>query len=415
MDHSSAGNLEKIFADHGRWYLENGHLTSDQAASLKDIVRCRTSELGGYLANCPECSHHEYRYNSCSNRNCPKCQWLRQVRWCIRQLDTFLPIPHHQVVFTLPGSLRRLCKDNGRFMHGLIMKLSAETLKEVIRDELGLEVGILTVFHSWNRRLQIHPHSHNCVSCGGLTKRGQWKSISTKYLVDSQKLRTVFKRKLLRSLVLASGSEDLKLRGKLALPGEFLRLILKAYKEKWVTHVERPDGRKKRLVQYLSSYVCRIGISDGRILSYENDQVTFIVRGDETETLHARDFIKRYLQHVVPRGFHKVRNYGLYSSAKRSNALVLAKSLVPDDEKVATGGKYDELKKTENWYDLVTELTGEDPRFCPDCGAELIHESFGSPWIGEKKARPKIPMYRNKNYSNANWMKSTVQWSANST
>lgn len=415
METSSVGKLEQIFEDHGQWYLENGHLTPDQAAALDDILRCRTPVLGGYLESCPECTHREYRYNSCSNRNCPKCQWLRQIRWSIKQLETFLPIPHHQVVFTLPGILRKLCRQNKKFMHTNILKLGAETLKELTQEHFGIEVGILSVLHTWNRKLGYHPHSHNCVSCGGLTKDGKWKSISTEYLIDSRELRSVFRKKMMRALLEAWFNGELKLRGNLALPGAFTRLMVKLCREKWVTHVEKPDGKRKRLVQYLSSYVCRIGISNGRIKSYENDMVTFTVRDDETITIPVRAFIGRYLEHVVPKGFHKVRNYGLYSSSKRSKALVLAKSLVPDDEKVAVGDKYEEVKGTEDWQDLVAEFTGKDPRLCPKCGATLQRESFGSPWIGKKKGQKKTPLYRNKIYRSVNWMEPAQQCAGNST
>lgn len=415
MATSSERKLEQIFLDHGQWILDNAHLTHDQFSALTDILRCRTPQMGGYLEKCPDCDHQEYRYNSCSNRNCPKCQWLRQIRWSIKQLDTFLAIPHHQVVFTLPGILRKLCRKNEEFIAKNIMKLGAETLKECIYDHFSIEPGILTVFHSWNRKLEYHPHSHNCVSCGGLTPYGQWKSISHDYLISSQELRNVFKEKMVNAIVEAYRNKELKLRGDLALPYMFAKMMLKAYKSKWVTHVKKPDGKRKRLVQYLSSYVCRIGISEGRIKSYENDQVTFIVRDDETITIHARDFIKRYLQHVVPKGFHKVRNYGLYSSAKRNKDLVLAKYLVPEEEEVAVGGKYEEVAETEDWQDLVTEFTGKDPRLCPKCGATLQRESFGSPWIGKKKEQKKAQMYRNKNRFDVNWRNPAQQCAGNST
>ena len=409
METSSELKLEQIFNDHGQWMLDNAHLTHDQFSALTDILRCRTPEMGGYLEKCPDCDHQEYRYNSCSNRNCPKCQWLRQIRWSIKQLDTFLSVPHHQVVFTLPGILRKLCRKNEKFIHNKILQLGAETLKECIYKHFSIEAGILSVLHTWNRKLGYHPHSHNCVSCGGLTPYGQWKSISHDYLIDSKELRSVFKEKMFDAIVGAYRNGELKLRGNLSLPYMFAKMMLKAYKSKWVTHVEKPDGKKKRLVQYLSSYVCRIGISDGRIKSYKNDLVTFIVRDDETITIPAREFIKRYLQHVVPKGFHKVRNYGLYSSAKRGKDLVLAKYLVPEDEEVEVGDKYEDVKNTEDWQDLVTEFTGKDPRLCPKCGATLERESFGSPWIGKKKEQKKAPLYRNEINCSVNFIEQTQQ------
>jgi len=413
MSTSSGGKLEQIFSDHGPWILDNANLSHDQFSALTDILRCRTPEMGGYLEKCPNGDYQEYRYNSCSNRNCPKCQWLRQLQWSKKQLQTFLPIPHYQVVFTLPGNLRKLCRQNEEYIHNLILKLSAETLKECIYDHFSIEVGILTVLHTWNRELGYHPHSHNCVSCGGLTPYGQWKSLNPDYLIDSQELRTVFKNKMFDAIAKAYRNRELKLRGNLALPYMFAKTMLKAYKSKWVTHVKKPDGKRKRLVQYLSSYVCRIGISEGRIKSYENDQVTFTVRDDKTITLHARQFIKRYLQHVVPKGFHKVRNYGLYSSAKRSKDLVLAKYLVPEEEEVAVGGKFEEVAETEDWQDLVTEFTGKDPRLCPKCGATLKREPFGSPWIGKKKEQKKASVHQNQICGSDNWKASDVQWAVN--
>jgi hypothetical protein len=382
--------LAEVFREHAGAYVRMHAPGGDEARALVDILRCRTAVMGGYLEQCPECGHSEYRYHSCSNRNCPNCQWLRQVQWTQRQLGGFLPVAHHQVVTTLPGRLRRLARSNKKVIQGIMLRVSAETVAELVEERYGARVGQVGVLHTWNRELGYHMHVHLVVSCGGLSLDGaQWVRIPKDFLLPVAQLRTAFRRKLLQALVAAYRAKKVHLPGDLQVPGAFYGLIRQCWKEQWVVHIEAPVGTSSPVVKYLSQYVNRIGMSNSRLVGTAHGQVTFETRGTATLTLGGVEFLHRYLQHVVPKGFHKVRHYGLYSSTGRRRHLERARTLVPMEERVAHEPVAEGVAASEGWEGLVLALTGVDPRLCPKCGARITRTPVGRPRLGRGPCGPR--------------------------
>jgi hypothetical protein len=380
--------LKEIFRAHANEYLASDNRSSHEMLTMRDILRCRTAQLGGYLEKCGSCGHAEYRYNSCSNRNCPSCQWLRQVQWGIRQTIGFLPVAHHQVVMTLPGNLRGLARVNKKLVHTLMMRVASETVAELVRQRYGAIVGQVVVLHTWNRELGYHPHVHQVVSCGGLAVDGQhWVSISRDFLVSIEDMRSTFRSKLVETLIDAYHHKKLNLPATLKIPGSFCRLMRLSSAERWIVWVEAPIGMSSPIVKYLSQYVNRIGISNSRLISFESGKVTFETRDGLSLTLGGAEFIERYMQHIVPKGFHKVRHYGLYSPKSRKADLGHARSLVPQHERVIVETATTDDDAPEPWQELMTRLTGRDPRCCPKCGELIERTPFGPSRFG---CRPSV-------------------------
>ena len=375
--------LADVFRAFSTEYLKGRHLDDDTFSALQAILRCRTEAMGGYLETCEACHHIEYRYNSCSNRNCPTCQWLRQIRWSIKQLSTFLPVAHHQAVTTLPGKLRALARANKRVVYDLILRVTSETIRELVQERYGATVGLVCVLHTWNRELGFHLHVHVVVSCGGLSLDGsRWVSIPRDFFLPVAQLRSRFRQRMIQAL------RESYQKGKLTLPasvpnGEaFEELLETCSDEKWVVHVEPPVGQSSPVVKYLSQYVNRIGMSNSRLVSMDEGRVTFETRDGQTLTLGGAAFVERFLEHVVPSGFHKVRMYGLYSPTGRHRNLEKVRGMVPLGERVEHQVG-EGLDGEEPWEELVKSLTGRDPRCCPKCGGTMIREAFGKPRYGK--------------------------------
>lgn len=324
--------LQEIVASHGREYLDrfgNRMLPSHKRA-LADILACRTAAMGGHLCECEGCGHQHHLYHSCKNRSCPTCHGNDTRKWVAKRETELLPIRYFHVVFTLPSELRDNVRSNQKLLYATLMRAAADTLSKIGLDPkfVGGQLSMLAVLHTWTRALEFHPHVHMLVPGGGLDKDGIWRSGRKKFLVPVQALSRMFR------------ASFMKLARK-ALPGE--TFPKEVWDKEWVVFCKPTFNRARKVLRYLGRYVHRIAITNQRILATKNGNVTFRYQESKngtwkSMTLAAGEFLRRYLQHVLPQGFHKVRYYGLLSPAnrvmlKRVQLLLEQRSGKQDEEK----------------------------------------------------------------------------------
>ena len=328
-----------IFRTHGEEY-RNGHiLTPDQHRAMQDIVNCRTAVLGGHRSRCKICGYEsEPSYNSCRNRHCPKCQCLTQARWIEQRKQRVLPTHYFHTVFTLPGQIRPLALYNRKPIFDLLFKTASRTLLDLGRDpnRLGALVGITAVLHTWTRDLLFHPHLHCVVTGGGLAPDGdRWVSTKlSRYLFPREVLSALFKGKFLHDLKNLYDQNQLKIPSvcsELADRSLFIAFLDTLYRKKWVVYAKRPFGGPQQVFNYLGRYTHRVAISNHRLLSMNDNGVTFVTKGDKTATLLPDEFIHRFLLHVLPSGFFKIRHFGLMASSNVPTKLQISMSLLESD------------------------------------------------------------------------------------
>lgn len=332
-------------------------LTSVQGRALSAIVLCRTSALGGHSNVCMACGLAEDpSYNSCRNRNCPKCQALAQERWIATRAKAILPISHYHGVFTLPEDLRPLARIHPREIYDAIFQCACAALLEMGRNNLGVKLGLTMVLHTWTRELLYHPHVHVLVSAGGLTLDGQsFKRIRRKVLLHVKPLAILFKGKMMDAL------RTLRAEGVLNMSdGSFGTLMASLQLQNWVVYLKRTFNRPEDTLAYLGRYTHRIGIANSRLVDVTADKVTFKTKDGRSITLHPVNFLRRFVQHVLPDRFKKIRHAGLYSSPK---ALAKAKALLGSFPTPAV------LQPT--WQEALLQLTGRDVTRCTGCGEPL--------------------------------------------
>ena len=338
------GRLEvaDVFREHGAEFLEawGKRISSEQRRVLRDITQCRTALLGGHKLQCDHCGHEEISYNSCRNRHCPKCQASARAQWLDRESERLLDAEYFHVVFTLPEALGPIALQNKREIYGTLFQAAAETLSTIARDpkHLGAETGFLMVLHTWGQSLHHHPHVHVVVPGGGISlDRTRWISSRRDFFVSVRVLSRLFRGKFLASL------ERLRKKGSLVLAGDVALLadpakweaFVKSLKEMdWVVYAKRPFGSASVVLKYLARYTHRVAISSGRLVSLKDGKVSFrwkdYAQGSQqkTMTLEAVEFIRRFLLHVLPRGFVRIRHYGFLSNRLRQKKLALARSLI---------------------------------------------------------------------------------------
>jgi len=313
--------IAEIVRTFGPTYRERygERMLPSHVRALRDLSACRTETLGGHLAQCDQCGHQHYAYHSCRNRSCPQCHTGDRERWLDKRRAELLPIPYFHVVFTLPTELQALIWRHQKRMYAVLFKAAASALLSLTADPryVGGEVGILGVLHTWSRQLNRHPHVHCLVTGGGLTAAGEWVGARKRYLVPVAALSKIFRAKF---LALA----------RKALPEEPFPDSL--WEKDWVVYCKPALQGNKKLLDYLGRYVHRIAITNRRILSIRNNRVTFEYKDSRDHrwkqcTLPGEEFLRRFLSHVLPRGFHKVRYYGLLAPGRRKSLRHLQWSL----------------------------------------------------------------------------------------
>jgi Putative transposase/Transposase zinc-binding domain len=323
------------FIERNRSWLNRLHLKV-----LTAIERCRTAALGGHLDECVRCGHRAISFNSCRNRHCPKCQANARDRWLEARQRELLPTRYVHVVFTLPHELAPLALQNKRIVYDLLFRISAETLLEIARDpqHLGADIGFFSVLHSWNQKLEHHPHIHCVVPDGGLSPdHTRWISSQQKFFLPVDVLAEVFRGKFTEALKETFASGELGFHGSLkplGRPKVFSQLIRQTFRKKWVVYAKRPFGGPEHALRYLGCYTHRVAISNHRLVSFADDQVTFHWRDSAHHnkkrlmTLHSNEFLRRFLLHVLPPGFVRIRHFGFLSTRNRSALLPLCYRLL---------------------------------------------------------------------------------------
>ena len=380
-----------IFRAHGEVYRQKSVLTPEQLAVMRAIETCRTEVLGGHLDVCNQCGYSRPAYNSCRDRHCPKCQSLTQAKWIEQRVERLLATHYFHVVFTLPASLRRVCRRNQREMYKLLFAAATKTLLTIAADpeHLGAQPGITAVLHTWTRELDFHPHLHCIVTGGGLSPDGTtWVAARRSYLFPVKVLSALFRGLFLDALRRAHQ------RGEIQYEDDELRAILdRLYQHPWVVYAKRPFGGPEQVFRYLGRYTHRVGISNQRIRSMDEHGVCFATKGGGTITLTPQEFIRRFLLHVLPPGFTKIRHYGLWASGKAAERLDLARQVlaadpvepppvISDPEALADPEPHSDheplddpepianaepLLHPDHWQLRLLRLTGIDVTACPRC------------------------------------------------
>lgn len=364
--------VAEVFRRHGDEYRKRHRPFELQRKAMSAVVRCRTAALGGHIDACTACGHERPSYNSCRNRHCPKCQALAQHKWLEARKQRILPTHHFHVVFTLPAQLRGIARQNPSAVYDLMFRTAADTLLELGLDEkrLGGRLGLTAVLHTWTRTLAYHPHVHCIVTGGGLSIDGErWVASKTGYLFPVRVLSKLFRGKLLAGLRRLYDKGELNLRGQLAElddPSRFVALIDALYRTAWVVYAKPPFGDAANVYAYLGRYTHRVGLSNARLRSIDDTGVCFVTKNGKTTTLEPVEFCRRFLQHVLPHGFRKIRHYGLLSGSHAKTRLAVARRVL--------GGANSETVEADDltWRARLFQLTGVDLRLCPMCKADAI-------------------------------------------
>jgi Putative transposase/Transposase zinc-binding domain len=344
-----AWEVADILREHGDAFRAKfGALLSlEQKQALRQLAVCRTAALGGHVQRCLDCGHERIAYNSCRNRHCPKCQALARAHWLERQTAHLLPVEYFHVVFTLPQTLAALVQANARLLYDALLQTAAQTLRDVAANprRLGAQVGMLLVLHTWGQNLHYHPHVHAVVTGGGLScnphgrvdPEPRWVACRPGFFLPVRVLSRVFRGKFLERLRQAYDAGQLVLPTALATldhPDAFARWLTPLYRQEWVVYAKPPFGGPAQVLKYLARYTHGVAISNQRLLSLEDGQVTFRYkdyadsRRRKTMTLSAEEFLRRFVQHVLPRGFVKIRHYGLLAPRGRNGRLARCRRLL---------------------------------------------------------------------------------------
>jgi len=337
---------------------------------LLAIVRCRTAALGGHLDQCTRCGHRAISYNSCRNRHCPKCQAGARDRWLEKRRRELLPTPYVHVVFTLPRHLAPLTLQNKKVVYDLLFRTSAETLLEVARDpqHLGAEIGFFSVLHTWSQKLELHPHVHCVVPAGGLSAdRTRWIKPRYAFFLPVQVLSRIFRGKFVAALQCAFADGQLSFHGdlrRLAQPKTFAAWLRPLFRKDWVVYAKPPFGGPEYVLGYLGRYTHRVAISNHRLLSFADQKVTFRWRDSAQQnqqrpmTLALDEFLRRFLLHLLPDRFVRIRHFGFLANRRRATCLPVCFQLLgsaPRTEQDAAGTK-----------------DGNDLWLCPKCAGPMV-------------------------------------------
>jgi hypothetical protein len=383
--------VQDIFLKYGKNYLTNHKLTLVQHKAMSAIQKCRTSQLGGHKEVCDSCGHTRISYNSCRNRHCPKCQSLAKERWIENQKNNLLDIGYFHVVFTIPDTLNLMVYQNQKALYTLLFKAVSETLAELASDKkyLGAKIGFTSVLHTWGQNLMHHPHIHCIVPGGGLSSIGKWVNSRKKFFIPVKVLSRKLRGKFLYYLKQLYDQNKLEFHGSqtyLSDHKEFEKLLSTLYGKEWIVYCKPPFKNAVCVVEYLGRYTHRVAISNNRIVSLEKDTVSFKWRDykdssrHKVMTLSTEEFIRRFLIHILPSGFMKIRHYGLLGNRNKTSKMKICKQLT--NTPLLTKEKASTLQ-------LIQKIIGIDLSKCSNCGSEKpkLFMSLGkSPPITNKTA-----------------------------
>ncbi|HEX3526329.1 MAG TPA: IS91 family transposase [Thermoanaerobaculia bacterium] len=344
-----------------------GQLSRAQLRTLGAIEDCRTAALGGHEYECAHCGARKIAYNSCRNRHCPKCQSLEKEQWLEQRCAELLPIPYFHVVFTLPEELNPLALSHPQFLYNLLFRCASQTLLELAANpkHLGARIGVLAVLHTWGQKLTLHPHLHCIVTSGGLSIDGDWwVGCRPSFFLSVRVLRKLFRGKVLAALKAAKQNGD--------LPACYLPDLDPLYRKSWVVYCKPPFGSPGQVLAYLARYTHRIAITNSRLVRLEGKEVTFTWKDyadhdriREMTLSGEEEFLRRFLLHVLPDRFVRIRYYGLLANRHREKTLALCREVLPGAPARPKPAKTD-------WRDRLQSLTGIDPLRCEVCGQKAL-------------------------------------------
>lgn len=374
-----------LFREYGANYISQNQTTKEQRSLIHLLSACRTSGLGSHFETCDHCSYTVKTNNSCRNRHCPTCQQKDKLEWMDKRMKELLPVGYYHLVFTLPHELGPLCLQNKKVMYGLLFKAASQTLLELTRDvkHLGADIGLVTVLHTWGQNMKEHPHLHCIMPAGGLSfDREHWVHMPDKnnFFIAGKVLAKKFRGKFLDMLKQEKEKGELDFHGKLTAikgPVQFNRFLTPMYKKDWVVNVQKPMGNPEKILEYISRYVFRIAITDRRIIEVKDGKVRFSWKDYRTGRfremkLDIDEFIRRFLLHVLPKGFFKVRYYGILSSRYRKQNIETAKKLLEQEtetkkeEALEDGSRVLEKQDTV-WNEILECIQNFRQPNCPAC------------------------------------------------
>jgi len=365
-----------IFRIHGPAYREvHGHaMSSAQRRVMRAIEICRTAVLGGHVDKCDRCGHRRISYNSCANRHCNKCQSLARAKWLAKHNTQLLPVSYFHVVFTVPDPIAAIALQNKKVVYGILFRAAAAALRRIAADpkHLGAKIGFLAVLHTWGQNLQHHPHLHCVVPGGGLSPDGRrWVACRNGFFLPVRVLSRLFRGLFLRGLKEAYAAGTLEWHGSLlplADPESFKTALKACYKIEWVVYSKPPFGGPDQVLDYLGRYTHRVAISNDRLVRLEDGKVTFRWKdyrhGNKQKlmTLKAEEFIRRFLLHVLPSGFVRIRHFGFLANCHREDKLALCRELLGAPQVDAQ-----EVSAPDDWKTTYEKLTGQSLTICPAC------------------------------------------------
>jgi len=373
--------MQDIFLQYGEAYRKKHKLPKNIYKAMSAIEKCRTSALGGHFDACDECGYTKISYNSCRNRHCPKCQTLSKERWIEARKDDLLNTKYFHAVFTIPDTLNTITFQNQKIVYNILFKSVAETLFELSADKkyLGAKLGFTSILHTWGQNLMHHPHIHCIIPGGGLTPTEKWIDSRKKFFIPVKVLSRKFRGKFLFYLKQAYEDSKLNFYGKeqyLANSNCFSSFLTALYSKEWIVYCKPPFKNAGYVVEYLGRYTHRVAISNNRIVKVGNDNVTFKWRDykdsskQKVMTVSAEEFIRRFLIHILPESFMKIRHYGLLGNRNKNTKLKLCKQLTNTPIRLKSKEKLSALE-------LIKKLTGKDFSLCPCCG--IGHLSRAAP------------------------------------
>ena len=325
--------IQDIFLKYGDDYISNHKLSKEQWKVFNSIRNCGTSSLGYHICECTECGELYFGYNSCRNRHCPMCQNYAREKWIQKESSYLLDSPYFHIVTTVPYELNELFLYNPKICYNILFKATSESILQLANDPkwLGAKIGITSILHTWGQTIEFHPHIHSIVTGGGL-KNNHWVSCNKDYLFKVQVLSSLFKNKFL--FYLKHNHSDLVLNDNLKNIKNFNKFLEPLYDKTWITYIEAPKGKSENVIEYVGRYSFRVAISNDRIKNIENDLITFEYKDYKDNakikemTITADEFIRRFLLHVLPDNFTKIKHYGILSNRNKKNNIRFCKFLI---------------------------------------------------------------------------------------
>ena len=377
-----AFELADIFLRSGEPYRREHRLTRQQLRAMRAIEVCRTAALGGHVEKCSQCEYSRIAYNSCRNRHCPKCQNAERAQWLLHREAELLPAEYFHVVFTLPEPVARIAFHNQELVYGILFRSAARTLLTLARDpkHLGAEIGFFAVLHTWGQNLLYHPHVHCVVPGGGLSADyDRWVSCRPGFFLPVKVLSRLFRRLFLEELEKAFAKKQLRFFSELEPlkdPDAFRQYLAPLRAAEWVVYAKPPFGGAQRALAYLSRYTHRTAISNQRLLGIDNGAVTFQWKDyrsparqkSRTMTLADEEFIRRFLLHVQPPGFPRIRYFGFLANRHRKEKLALCRKLIAE----STLSLVPEAEQCRQLQNTLTPVLPQPAHLCPRCGSGVM-------------------------------------------